>query len=432
MNMKRIAWILIVLIAISYTGCQWLNPVNSLTISITGSGTVDKNPDLLDYDEGSSVTLTAAPATGWVFSNWQGDATGTTNPITLSMNADKTIAAVFVEITYSVTVSITGSGIVDKDPDLLNYDEGSSVALTATPEAGWVFNNWEGDATGATNPVTLTMNEDKAVTAVFEALPDWFVWADIKQYNDIDFNQLMPMIWVVDRDLIDLNGIESFDDLHDNATILTNFKSAAVSSAQITLNDIPYIFYPDFGVYSYSGDPITIDAGEQISLVVKDAEEQILLNETVLMPGLPNISSTEDYNQRGFYSADLDYILQVRDRSVTWQAITPLPDYFRMLFDVDLVFTNTTGGTSSSSRGSYTQNPTVSSVTTADAILTDQLLDLNISYVSSNLDSFGTLQSATADISDLYVGSVNSVEIGGTKPSEGSWIEVINISAKYP
>jgi formylglycine-generating enzyme required for sulfatase activity len=54
--------------------------------SITGAG---------NYPPGTTATLTAIPATGYVFTTWTGDASGAINPLMLTMNADKTIGATF-------------------------------------------------------------------------------------------------------------------------------------------------------------------------------------------------------------------------------------------------------------------------------------------------------------------------------------------------
>ena len=54
--------------------------------------------------------------------------------------------------------TITGSG---------NYNQGASVTLTATPQAGDVFSHWQGDAVGVSNQVTLAMDVAKNVSAVF-------------------------------------------------------------------------------------------------------------------------------------------------------------------------------------------------------------------------------------------------------------------------
>jgi gingipain R len=74
-------------------------PVNqySLTVNTTGQGSVTLNPSGGVYDEGTVVTLTAVPDSGWKFDNWSGDLSGSTNPTTITMNANKTVTANFSE-----------------------------------------------------------------------------------------------------------------------------------------------------------------------------------------------------------------------------------------------------------------------------------------------------------------------------------------------
>jgi uncharacterized repeat protein (TIGR02543 family) len=67
------------------------------TVASTG-GTVTKDPDLSKYTNGATVTVTAAPNPGFAFTGWSGDATGTNNPITVTMTANKTVTASFAEI----------------------------------------------------------------------------------------------------------------------------------------------------------------------------------------------------------------------------------------------------------------------------------------------------------------------------------------------
>ncbi|MBK7075437.1 MAG: hypothetical protein IPH44_24420 [Myxococcales bacterium] len=49
--------------------------------------------------------MTAAPSAGYQFIGWSGDATGTTNPLTVTMTASKTITANFAAIGASRYVS---------------------------------------------------------------------------------------------------------------------------------------------------------------------------------------------------------------------------------------------------------------------------------------------------------------------------------------
>ena len=67
---------------------------NATNGSITGatSGT--------QYLAGTQVTLTAVPASGYSFTGWSGGATGTINPVTVTMDADKTVNASFAKTAY--------------------------------------------------------------------------------------------------------------------------------------------------------------------------------------------------------------------------------------------------------------------------------------------------------------------------------------------
>lgn len=47
------------------------------------------------------------------------------------------------------------------------YESGSSVTLTAVPEAGYAFLSWSGDAAGTANPLTLVLDTDKDVEVIF-------------------------------------------------------------------------------------------------------------------------------------------------------------------------------------------------------------------------------------------------------------------------
>src|SRR5204863_522101 len=107
------------------------------------------------------------PAAHWHFVGWSGDATGEANPLTVVMNAAKSITATFALDTYALDVTVVGSGAVAKSPDQAAYAHGSSVELTATPATGWLFAGWSGDASGTDNPLTVVMDGVKNVAATF-------------------------------------------------------------------------------------------------------------------------------------------------------------------------------------------------------------------------------------------------------------------------
>ncbi|KAA9339021.1 InlB B-repeat-containing protein [Adhaeribacter soli] len=70
----------------------------NLNITVVGNGSVTRSPSQVSYLNGTNVTLTATGATGYRFSGWSGDASGSTNPLTLVMNSNKNITATFTPI----------------------------------------------------------------------------------------------------------------------------------------------------------------------------------------------------------------------------------------------------------------------------------------------------------------------------------------------
>ncbi len=79
-----------------YTLTTTVSPV------VSGNG-VTLSPAGGIYDPGTVVTLTAVPAEGYAFLSWSGDATGTSNPTTVTMDRDKMVAATFQVVTAAPT-----------------------------------------------------------------------------------------------------------------------------------------------------------------------------------------------------------------------------------------------------------------------------------------------------------------------------------------
>jgi len=132
--------------------------------SPTGSGTI--TPAGGTYNVGANVTLTATPVAGYRFDHWEGDVDSTEATITITMNGNKTVSAIFIkQDTLTVTVSPAGGGTVTPAGGI--YDDGATVTLTATAAAGYKFDHWEGDASGTDATITIAMNGNKTVTAVF-------------------------------------------------------------------------------------------------------------------------------------------------------------------------------------------------------------------------------------------------------------------------
>jgi hypothetical protein len=142
-----------------------------LTISIQGTGNVVRNPNFDRYPAGSVVTLTATPASDWLFSHWSGDLAGSSNPANVEVNGPVAITAHFVENpTYSLTTTVNGQGTLTLNPPGGSYRSNSVVQITASPAAGWTFANWTGDASGSANPLSITNDHDHSITANFAEL----------------------------------------------------------------------------------------------------------------------------------------------------------------------------------------------------------------------------------------------------------------------
>jgi uncharacterized repeat protein (TIGR02543 family) len=142
----------------------------TLTVYVSPSraGSVTKNPNKAKYAQRETVQLTATANAGYIFSNWSGNASGTSNPITITMNSNKTVTANFkLQYTLTVYVSPSGAGSVTKYPDKPGYAPGESVKLTAVPAANYCFYGWSGDVCGFWNPITIIMDGNKTVTALF-------------------------------------------------------------------------------------------------------------------------------------------------------------------------------------------------------------------------------------------------------------------------
>ncbi len=148
----------------------------------TGAGTVSGDPVGVDcgstctasYDDGTVVTLTATPAVGSRFVGWSGACTGS-GACSVTMDAAKSVTADFIALRHlTVAKSGPGSGAVTSAPFGLDcgltcgadFDDRSSVLLTATASAGSIFTGWSGDCSGD-GRCAVTMDAAKSATANF-------------------------------------------------------------------------------------------------------------------------------------------------------------------------------------------------------------------------------------------------------------------------
>ncbi|MCX5697886.1 MAG: InlB B-repeat-containing protein [Candidatus Omnitrophica bacterium] len=147
--------------------------VYTLSVTTNGNGSVSKSPSQTGYAYNTAVVLKALPNTGSKFVSWSGSLSSTSNPVTVIANSNKVITANYALQTYTLVASAQVGGSLSAIADNQAVPSGRSLAygtvvtLSAASKAGYVFTGWSGSLTGTANPVKITMNSNKTVTATF-------------------------------------------------------------------------------------------------------------------------------------------------------------------------------------------------------------------------------------------------------------------------
>jgi hypothetical protein len=100
----------------------------ALTLLITGGGHVTANPSANAYALNQTVTLTAVPDSGQSFVNWTGDASGSQNPLSISMSQSRVITANF---SSHPALRASLPGVEGLTP------EGFRLTLLSGPQQAW-------------------------------------------------------------------------------------------------------------------------------------------------------------------------------------------------------------------------------------------------------------------------------------------------------
>ena len=150
-------------------------------IEPAGAGTILRDPDLTSYKEGTEVTLTAKRNFGYKLIEWQsadGTSLGTQASLTLTMDAEKTVKAVFQPVpVYQVTTRTTNDaertlGSVTLTPNDHNgqYEAGTEITAKAEESKILKFIQWtdQHENASATATRTLTVGSDMELVANYE------------------------------------------------------------------------------------------------------------------------------------------------------------------------------------------------------------------------------------------------------------------------
>ena len=151
------------------------------TGSVSGPGISCGTDCSEPYDRGTSVTLTASPASGATFTGWSGCDTVSGTTCTVTMSGARVVTATFDLQRFTLTVDKAGlgSGTVTSSPPGINcgtdcsepYPSGTVVTLTATPALLNVFTGWDGCDAVSDTTCTVTMSRARSVTASFLGVP---------------------------------------------------------------------------------------------------------------------------------------------------------------------------------------------------------------------------------------------------------------------
>lgn len=159
-----------------YATAEFVRPsILSVTVTPNNSGSVALFPSGGEYTPDTEVDLTPQVEVGWIFDHWEGDLTGSADPYNdLLMNVSKNVTAVFVPQTFTLSVNVSGNGVVSVNPYMLNYPANTVVTLSVLADSGYTFVNWNNDNNDLNPTKAITMDNNKSISVEFNA-----VWTDL-------------------------------------------------------------------------------------------------------------------------------------------------------------------------------------------------------------------------------------------------------------
>jgi hypothetical protein len=147
----------------------------AITVTPSGNGSVSVVPSSELYPYDTSVRIVAEPQPGNYFAGWSGSVEGNANPVTMIVrDANPVVFGFFDALPVgraALTLIPEGYGEVSVMPQANTYTTGQTVTNVAIPNDGQEFLGWSGDASGTNNPLVVTMNQSKVITASFTKRP---------------------------------------------------------------------------------------------------------------------------------------------------------------------------------------------------------------------------------------------------------------------
>ncbi len=248
----------LLLLIISCSKSTSSEDVSFLGISVKavpeGSGTLPFSNR--EVEVGSEVEILATPNSGWHFVEWKGTQEGTDNPLSLTVNDDEALLAVFEKSEYDLTVETVGEGTVIESiyrTKSTSYEDGTQVLLSAEPDSGWKFDHWEGDLNGQNPNEVVDINDSKSITAHFVKrtypleieiiglgrVEEEVISGDTSSYSlgtEVELNAIPDSGWYFKNWSLDYNSVENPISVRINYQL--NIKANFVTNPTIGIIDL--------------------------------------------------------------------------------------------------------------------------------------------------------------------------------------------------
>ena len=161
----------------------------SVRLGMDNAGKVAASPTGSEFDEGTTITVSATENFGYHFKGWtdeQGREVSTMNPYTFDISANTTLIASYDKVeTYALNLNLEGGAndnLVQLQPEghvvdgVHWYETGTDVKLTACNNRILTFTAWEDNSTEMER--TVRMDGEKNITANFSCV-DYIVGWDL-------------------------------------------------------------------------------------------------------------------------------------------------------------------------------------------------------------------------------------------------------------
>ena len=355
-----------------------------LTVSVTPANGGSVSPPSNSYEKGSNVSLVATPTGEYLFKQWQGSISGTSNPTSITMDADKSVTGVFEKRQYPLTLTIEGSGTVKEEVIAIAtqalYPSGTTVRLTAQPADKFEFGGWSGDLTSTANPLDLKIEKAISLKALFQQIkfPGYKVDPNAKKLGT-DYWENTPVLsdlmigvfqknfevfvnlpqgdaycaWtqaICNGDFNNDGYIDVFNagsafggqksrlsfliwnpltQIFDEKNLInnkTNFIGAPTKVSPIYLNDDNYV---DLIIFGHQDESSPKNRIEPITICLSDGKGGYDLTELVLQPPLPNEAVVYEHGSVGDLNGDKipDLLIMANPRVYVFWGISTFP-YF--------------------------------------------------------------------------------------------------------